>query len=93
MHRRQMKKLHAFMMRHLRSIIRITWMVKVTIKEILERTVLPYMKDFLIRNNIYIYIYIYILMFKKCLVIAANNICNGDAAYLPLQYFSLAMIQ
>ena len=29
-HRRQVKKLHAFMMRHLRSIMRITWMDKVT---------------------------------------------------------------
>ena len=40
-YRRQVKKLHAFMMRHLRSIIRITWMDKVTNKEILERTGLP----------------------------------------------------
>ena len=38
---RQMKKLHAFKMRHLRSIMRITWMDKVTNKEILERTGLP----------------------------------------------------
>ena len=29
-YRRQVKKLHAFMMRHLRSIMRITWMDKVT---------------------------------------------------------------
>ena len=35
---RQVKKLHAFMMRHLRSIMGITWMDKVTHKEILERT-------------------------------------------------------
>ena len=35
-YRRQVKKLHAFMMRHLRSIMRITWMDKVTNKEILE---------------------------------------------------------
>ena len=40
-YRRQVKKLHAFMMRHLRSIMRITWMDKVTNKEILERTGLP----------------------------------------------------
>ena len=32
MYRRQVKKLHAFMMRHLRSIMRITWMDKVTNK-------------------------------------------------------------
>ncbi|KAK2173510.1 hypothetical protein NP493_870g01020 [Ridgeia piscesae] len=49
--RRQFKKLHAFMMRHLRSIIRITWMDKVTNKEILERTGLPSMEDLLIRKN------------------------------------------
>ena len=40
-YRRQVKKLHAFMMRHLRSIMRITWMDKVTNKDILERTGLP----------------------------------------------------
>ena len=37
-YRQQVKKLHAFMMRHLRSIMRITWMNKVTNKEIPERT-------------------------------------------------------
>ena len=45
MYRRQVKKLHAFMMRHLRSIMKITWMDKVTNKEILERTGLPSMED------------------------------------------------
>ena len=43
---------HAFMMRHLRSIMRITWMDKVTNKEILERTRLPSMEDLLIRKNL-----------------------------------------
>ena len=52
MYRRHVKKLHAFMMRHLRSIIRITWMDKVTNKEILKRTGLPSMEDFLIRKNL-----------------------------------------
>ena len=33
-YRRQVKKLRAFMMRHLRSIVRITWMEKVTNKDI-----------------------------------------------------------
>ena len=47
-----MKKLHAFMMRHLRSIMKITWMDKVTNKEILERTGLPSMDDLLIRKNL-----------------------------------------
>ena len=51
-YRRQVKKLHAFMMRYLRSIMRITWMDKVTNKEILERTGLPSMEDLLIRKNL-----------------------------------------
>ena len=46
---RQVNKLHAFMMRHLRSINRITWMDKVPNKEILERTGL---EDLLIRKNL-----------------------------------------
>ena len=37
-YRRQVKKLHAFMTRHLRSIIRITWMDKVINKEIFRWT-------------------------------------------------------
>ena len=52
MYRRQVTKLHAFMMRHLHSIMRITWMDKVTNKEILERTGLPSMEDLLIRKNL-----------------------------------------
>jgi hypothetical protein len=51
-YRRQVKKLHAFMMRHLLSIMRITWMDKVTNKEILERIGLSSMKDLLIRKNL-----------------------------------------
>ena len=51
-YRRQVKKLHAFMMRHLRSIMRITWMDKVTNKEILERTGLPSMEGLLIKKNL-----------------------------------------
>ncbi|KAK2160024.1 hypothetical protein NP493_1672g00014 [Ridgeia piscesae] len=51
-YRRQVIKLHAFMMRHLRSIMRITWMDKVTNKEILEWTGLPSMEDLLIRKNL-----------------------------------------
>jgi len=50
-YRQQVKKLYAFMMRHLRSIMRITGMDKVTNKEILERTELPFMEDLLIRKN------------------------------------------
>ena len=52
MYRRQVKKQHAFMMRHLRSIIRITSMDKMTNKEILERTGLPSMEDLLNRKNL-----------------------------------------
>ncbi|KAK2161011.1 hypothetical protein NP493_1608g00000 [Ridgeia piscesae] len=40
------------MVRHLRSIMRITWMDKVTNKGILEWTGLPSMEDFLIRKNL-----------------------------------------
>ena len=51
-YKRQVKKLHVFMMRHLRSIMRITWMDKVTNKDILERTGLPSMEDLLIRKTL-----------------------------------------
>ena len=51
-YKRQMNKLHAFMMRHLRSIMKITWMDKLTNKEVLERTRLPSMEDLLIRKNL-----------------------------------------
>ena len=51
-YRRQVKKLHAFMMRYLRSIMGITWMDKVKNKEILERTGLPSMENLLIRKNL-----------------------------------------
>ena len=44
--------MHAFMVRHLRSIMRITWMDKVTNKEILELTGLPSTEDLLIRKNL-----------------------------------------
>ena len=53
MYRRQVKKLHVFMIRHLRLIMRITWVDKVTKKEILERTGLPSMEDILIRKNLW----------------------------------------
>ena len=46
------EKLHAFMMRHQHSIKRITWIDKVTNKEILERTGLPSLEYLLIRKNL-----------------------------------------
>ena len=46
------EKKYAYMMRHLPSIMRITWMDKLTNKEILERTGLPSMEDLLIRKNL-----------------------------------------
>ena len=49
-YRRQVKRLHAFMMRH--SIMRITWVDKVTNKEILARTGLPSIEYLLIRKNV-----------------------------------------
>ena len=51
-YKRQVKKLYAFMIRHLRSIMRVTWMGKVADKEKLERTELPSMEDLLIRKNL-----------------------------------------
>jgi hypothetical protein len=50
LYRSQVKKLHAFMMRHLRSIMKVTWKDKVTNKVILERADLPSMEDLLIRK-------------------------------------------
>lgn len=52
LYRSQVKKLHAFMMRHLRAIMRITWQQRVTNKEVLERANLPSMEDLLIRKNL-----------------------------------------
>lgn len=51
-YRSHVKKLHAFMMRHLRTIMKVTWKDKVTNKEILERTGLTPMEDMLIRKNL-----------------------------------------
>ena len=48
-YRRQVKNLHAFMMRHLRSIMRLTWKDKVTNKETLGRIGLP---SILIKKNL-----------------------------------------
>ena len=45
--RRQVKKLHAFVVRQLRSFMRITWMDKVTNKDIFEPTGLSSMEDVL----------------------------------------------
>ena len=52
LYRSQVKKLHAFMMRHLRTIMRITWQDRVTNKEILQRANLPSMEDLLIRKTL-----------------------------------------
>ena len=52
LYRRHVKKLHAFMMRHLRSITRITWMDKVKNKDILEQTGLASTQDLLVRRNL-----------------------------------------
>ena len=50
-YRRHVKKLHAFMMRHLRSIMKIRWQNKVT-NIILMRARLPSMDNLLIRKNL-----------------------------------------
>ena len=52
LYKSQVKKLHAFMMRHLRAIMRIIWKDNVTNKEVLERANLPSMEDLLIRRNL-----------------------------------------
>ena len=50
-YRRHVKKLHAFMMRHLRSIMTIRWQDKVTNIKVLKRAGLTSMED-LIRKNL-----------------------------------------
>ena len=51
-YRRHLKKLHAFMMGHLRSIMEIRWQDKVTNIKVLKRAGLPSMEDLLIRKNL-----------------------------------------
>ena len=51
-YRRHVKKLHAFMMRHLRSIMKIRWQDKVTNIKVLKWAGLSSMEDFLIRKNL-----------------------------------------
>ena len=46
------QKLHAIMMRHLRSIMKIRWQDKVTNKKVHKRAGLPSMEDLLIRKNL-----------------------------------------
>ena len=50
-YRRHVKKPHPFMMRHLRSIMKIRWQDKVTNIKVLKRAGLPSMED-LIRKNL-----------------------------------------
>ena len=52
LYRSKVKKLHAFMMRHLRAIMKISWQDKVTQIEVLQRDGLPSMEDLLIRKNL-----------------------------------------
>ena len=47
-----MEKLHAFMMRHLRSIMKIRWQDKVTNIKVLKRAGLRSMEDLFIRKNL-----------------------------------------
>ena len=51
-YRVQVKKLHAYMMRHLRSITNISWKDKTTNIEVLKRAGLPSMEDMLIQMNL-----------------------------------------
>ena len=50
---RHVKKLHAFMMRHLQSIMKIKWQDKVTNIKVIKRAGLPSMRDLLIRKNLH----------------------------------------
>ena len=52
-YRRHVKKLHGFMMRHLRSIMKIRWQDKVTNIKVLKRAGLPSMEDLLTRKNLH----------------------------------------
>ena len=52
-YRGNVKKLHAFMMRHLRLIMKIRWQDKVTNIKVLKRAGLPSMEDLLIRKNLH----------------------------------------
>ena len=47
----QVKKLNAFMIRHLRSIMKITWRDMVSNMEVIERAGLPSMEDLLVRKE------------------------------------------
>ena len=51
-YRRHVKKLHTFMMRQLRSIMKIRWNDKVTNIQVFKRAGLPSMEDLLIRMNL-----------------------------------------
>ena len=51
-YKRHVKKLNAFMMRHMRSIMKIRWQDKVTNIKVLKRTGIPSMEDLLIKTNI-----------------------------------------
>lgn len=48
----QVRKLHSFSMRHLRSIMEITWQDKITNVDILSRAGLPSMEDILIEKGL-----------------------------------------
>ena len=50
-YRRYVRKLHAIMMRHLRSIMTVKWQDKVTNIKVLKRAGLPSMEDLLIRRK------------------------------------------
>ncbi|XP_068734901.1 uncharacterized protein [Montipora capricornis] len=51
-YRVQVKKFHAYMMRHLRAIMNIPWKDKITNIEVLKRAGLPSMEDMLIQMNL-----------------------------------------
>lgn len=52
LYRRQIKKLHVFMMRQLRKIMNVKWWDKITNVDVLRRAGLPSMDDLVIRKNL-----------------------------------------
>ena len=52
LHRSQVKKLHSFMMGHLRDILNVSWKDKIQDSEILRRVNLPKMEDNLVEKNL-----------------------------------------
>ena len=69
MYMRHVKKLYAFMMRHLWSIMKIKWQDKVTNIKVIKWAGLPSMEDLLIRKNL------------RILIPTRRNLCHYSEMY------------